>query len=128
MGEQKKARVFSREFKLAAVRRMQAGESPSALQRELGVKRKSLYEWKQRVEEGGPENLHTVGRPGAGQAVVRSEQSDQRRIAELERLVGKQQALIHFFENASKQVDAATAGKAESTKRSGKSENAKDRP
>jgi transposase len=128
MGEQKKARVFSREFKLGAVRRMQAGESPSALQRELGVKRKSLYEWKQRVEEGGPENLHTVGRPGVDQVVVRSSHSEQKRIAELERLVGKQQALIHFFENASKQVDAATAGKAESTKRSGKSASAKDRP
>ena len=128
MGEQKKARVFSREFKLGAVERMQAGDSPSALARELGVKRKSLYEWKQRVEEGGPENLHTVGRPRVGQVVVRSSQSDQRRIAELERLVGKQQALIHFFENACKQVDAAMAGKAESTKRSGKSASAKDRP
>jgi len=128
MGEKKKARVFSREFKLGAVRRMRAGESPSALQRELGVKRKSLYEWKQRVEEGGPENLHSVGRPGVGQVVVLSSRSDQRRIAELERLLGKQQALIHFFENASKQVDAATAGKAESTKRSGKSASAKDRP
>ena len=128
MGEQKKARVFSREFQLGAVERMQAGDSPSALARELGVKRKSLYEWKQRVEEGGPENLHTVGRPRVGQVVVRSSQSDQRRIAELERLVGKQQALIHFFENASKQVDAAMAGKAESTKRSGKSASAKDRP
>jgi len=128
MGAQKKARVFSREFKLGAVERMQAGDSPSALARELGVKRKSLYEWKQRVEEGGPENLHTVGRPGAGQVVVRSSQSDQRRIAELERLVGKQQALIHFFENALQQVDAATTGKAESTKRSGKSASAKDRP
>ena len=128
MGAQKKARVFSREFKLGAVERMQAGDSPSALARELGVKRKSLYEWKQRVEEGGPENLHTVGRPGAGQVVVRSSQSDQRRIAELERLVGKQQALIHFFENALQQVDAATTGKAASTKRSGKSASAKDRP
>lgn len=51
MGE-KKYRRFSREFKLAAVGRMQAGESPSALARELDVRRKLLYQWKDRVEAG----------------------------------------------------------------------------
>jgi transposase-like protein len=129
MGEKKGPRQFSREFKLAAVGRMQAGESPSALQRELGVKRKSLYEWKERVEAGGPENLRERGRPGtdAGAVVVERAKSDQRRIAELERLVGKQQALIHFFENALQQVETATAGKAASLKRSGKSANEKER-
>jgi transposase-like protein len=129
MGEKKGPRQFSREFKLAAVGRMQAGESPSALQRELGVKRKSLYEWKERVEAGGPENLRERGRPGtdAGAVVVERAKSDQRRIAELERLVGKQQALIHFFENALQQVEIATAGKAAFTKRSGKSANEKER-
>ena len=64
MGE-KKYRRYGREFKLGAVARMQAGESPSALERELGVKRKLLYEWKKRVEQGGPENLRDRGRPGA---------------------------------------------------------------
>lgn len=128
MGE-KKYRQFSREFKLGAVERMQAGESPSALQRELGVKRKSLYEWKNRVEAGGPENLRDSGRPGPipGGVVVDRAQSDQRRIAELERLVGKQQALIHFFENALQQVEIATAGKAGSMKRSGKNASEKER-
>ena len=123
MGEQKGARQFSREFKLAAVGRMQAGESPSALQRELGVKRKSLYEWKKRVEAGGAENLRDGGRPGPipGAVLEDRTKSDQRRIAELERLVGKQQALIHFFENALQQVETATAGKAGSMKRSAKS-------
>ena len=121
----KKYRRFSREFKLGAVERMQAGESPSALERELGVRRKLLYEWKSRVEAGGPENLRDSGRPGPipGGVVVDRAKSNQRRIAELERLVGKQQALIHFFENALQQVEAATAGKAGSTKRSGKSVN-----
>lgn len=125
MGEKEGPRQFSREFKLRAVERMQTGESPSALQRELGVKRKSLYEWKKRVEEGGAKNLRDGGRPGPmpGGVVVDRAKSDQRRIAELERLVGKQQALIHFFENALQQVEIATAGKAGSTKRSGKSGN-----
>ena len=33
---EKKARIFSREFKLEAVSRMQSGENVSALSRELG--------------------------------------------------------------------------------------------
>lgn len=125
----KKYRRFSREFKLAAVGRMQAGESPSALARELDVRRKLLYEWKNRVEAGGPENLRESGRPGPipGAVLEDRTKSDQRRIAELERLVGKQQALIDFFENALEQVEAATASKAESTKQSGKSANEKER-
>ncbi len=124
----KKYRRFSREFKVGAVGRMQAGESPSALARELGVRRKLLYEWKSRVEAGGPESLRDGGRPGpiAGKVVVDRAKKDQDRIAELERLVGKQQALIDFFDNALQQVEAATAGKAQSTKRSGKSGNERE--
>ena len=82
------------------------------------------------MEESGPQSLPESGsspRPSADEGSA-SNQSDQRRITELEQLVGKQQALIHFFENAFEQVDAATTGKAESTKRSGKSVNEKDRP
>jgi transposase len=37
---------FSREFKLEAVKRMQAGENVSVLARELGVSRKSIYKWR----------------------------------------------------------------------------------
>ena len=57
----KKARVFSPKFKAAAVRRMQAGESPSELARSLKVWRKLLYEWRNAVLAGRP--LRTVGRP-----------------------------------------------------------------
>jgi transposase-like protein len=38
-------RLFSREYKLAALRRMLAGKNVSALARELGVRRKYLYQW-----------------------------------------------------------------------------------
>jgi transposase-like protein len=48
------ARVFSREFKLSAVRRMLAGENVSALARELEVLRKDLYVWRRRFCAGGP--------------------------------------------------------------------------
>jgi transposase-like protein len=36
---------FSREFKLEALRRMEAGENVSVLAQELGVSRKSIYQW-----------------------------------------------------------------------------------
>lgn len=123
MKKGKSPRVFSREFKLGAVRRMQAGESPSALARELDVRRKLLYEWKKRVEEGGEENLRPRGRPTRERGPVKqpAAASEQRRIAELERLVGKQQALIDFFERALRRVEESSDGKARSTKRSAKS-------
>ena len=41
---------FTKEFKLAAVRRLAAGESGSALARELEVKREKLYHWLAQVE------------------------------------------------------------------------------
>lgn len=123
MKKGKSPRVFSLEFKLGAVRRMQAGESPSALARELDVRRKLLYEWKQRVEEGGEENLRSRGRPTHERGPVKqpAAASEQRRIAELERLVGKQQALIDFFERALHRVEESSDGKARYTKRSAKS-------
>jgi transposase-like protein len=52
-----RSRVFSRAFKLAAVRRMMAGENVSALSRELQVLRKDLYYWRARFRAGGPEAL-----------------------------------------------------------------------
>jgi transposase len=42
MSKTSKARVFSRELKLSAVRRMLTGENVSALARELAVLRKDL--------------------------------------------------------------------------------------
>jgi len=60
---QKPKRLFDREFKLAAVRRMLAGENVSALAREMGVLRKDLYVWRDRFRSGGPAALRPPGRP-----------------------------------------------------------------
>jgi transposase len=57
------ARVFSREFKLAVVRRMVAGTNISALARELGIRRKLLNQWRDALRRGGPPALREVGRP-----------------------------------------------------------------
>ena len=46
-------RRFTKEFKLAAVGRLGAGESGSALARELEVKREKLYDWQAQVQRSG---------------------------------------------------------------------------
>ena|SRR5215470_2488686 len=53
---------FSREFKLEALRRMEAGENASVLARQLGVLRKSIYQRRNRYRLGGSNALRGRGR------------------------------------------------------------------
>jgi len=59
----RKARIFSREFKVSVIRRLQAGETVSAIARELQVRRKDLYIWQERFRTGGAAALRGRGRP-----------------------------------------------------------------
>ncbi len=114
-----RSRSFSREFKLSALARMEAGENVSALSRDLGVRRKLLYQWRDAFRAGGPEALRGQGRPRksaaalglpgageravAGQAIAGSAEqlvAAQRRISELERKVGQQALEAEFFRQA----------------------------
>ena len=122
-------RRFSREFKLAALARMEAGENVSALARELEIRRKYLYQWRERFRAGGPIALRSRGRPTNAEVLsMRSGElapsglpaassvpmprpsppdeltKAQRRIAELERKVGQQQVDLDFFQAALRQV------------------------
>src|SRR5258708_10928555 len=63
-------RRFSREFKLWALARMEAGANVSALARELGVRRKYLYQWRERFRLGGPVALRSRGRPTKAEALA----------------------------------------------------------
>lgn len=118
MPKGKKARVFSRGFKLSAVRRLLAGENVSALARELKVLRKDLYVWRDRFRAGGPDGLRSPGRPrkeppgaqphppllpGGDTAELAAA---RQRIAELEGKVGRQQMELDFFRRALRQVEA----------------------
>ena len=112
-------RLFSREFKLAALRRMEAGENVSGLARELKLRRKLLYAWRDNFRGGGPEALRTRGRPrkvvlsplavSSAAAVAAAAGGElaaaARRIAELERKVGQQQLELDFFRQALRQVE-----------------------
>jgi|SRR5512142_492484 transposase-like protein len=116
MPKPRKARIFSREFKLSVVRRMLAGENVSALARELEVLRKDLYVWRDRFRAGGPEALRSRGRPRKSELRPPPEPPDRtkpgelaaarRRIADLERKIGQQQVELDFFQRALRQVRA----------------------
>lgn len=63
MGERQR---YSREFKLEAVRLLEAGQKAAAdLARELGVARNKLYRWQKEIAKQGPEAFPGAGRRSA---------------------------------------------------------------
>jgi transposase-like protein len=114
----KSPRVFSREFKLEAVRRIVAGERVRALSRELNVLRKDLYAWRALFRAGGAQALRPLGRPRKSDAAVAAEVGERaravaardigapERMAALERKIGQQQVELDFFRQALRQVEA----------------------
>jgi transposase len=111
-----KGRRYSREVKLAAVKRMLAGENVPLLAEEIGTTRKSLYEWRRSYLGGGAQALRGRGQPwasveaeppprvsaaGTGEPPALAELAKARgRIRELERKVGQQQLDLDFFQHA----------------------------
>ncbi|MBI4607861.1 MAG: helix-turn-helix domain-containing protein [Candidatus Rokubacteria bacterium] len=112
-------RVFSGEFKEAAVRRILAGEKVRALARELGLWPKLLYAWRNSYARGGPEALLPPGRPRTGAAPGprperaagaphrRGDPPAPDRVAELERKVGQQALELDFFARALRHIKAS---------------------
>lgn len=124
----RRQRTFSREFKEHAVLRMEAGEPTLTLAVELGVRRKLLYEWRDVYRRLGGAGLNNRrGRKPKGSGVPASSKPEgelvqaRTRIAELERLVGRQQADLDFFRRALRLTDAPTpSGSAPKSTRSSK--------
>jgi len=102
-------RRFSREFKIAAVRRVMEGEQVGAVARDLEITFQALWKWRKRVVEKGEGYLHEAGRPKQSQRPTPVDPPDeggqQRRMAELERVVGRQQMEIRFLGKALRQVE-----------------------
>jgi len=109
---------YAMELKLAAVRRVRAGESVRAVAEELGIRRKRLYVWKDRYAELGEAGLRRQrgGRPrkeepeagsGSEANAGRGELlAARKRIAELERKVGQQELELDFFGGALRRIRA----------------------
>jgi len=117
-------RIYSREFKEAAVRRVLGGERIRAVARELRLGN-LLYTWLDHYEQGGADALVPRGRPRKAEAWARrralvqppsrqarrygvgsSEPARDSRLIELERKVGQQAVELDFFKRALRHVKA----------------------
>jgi len=107
---------YSAEFKQDAVSRMgQRGKTVPALAEELGVGRKFLYLWRERLRAGGKAALERGrGRPPGSKSKSVSQLAvgaAELRIAELERLLGRKQVELDFFKRTFEHVRGAAANR-----------------
>ena len=108
-------RQFNREFKLAAVQRLEQGVSMAEASRALEVSPNVLHRWRKEVRQG-PGNVF----PGQGK-----QRWAEGRIAELERKVGQQVLEIDFLKGCLQRIEEqrmlqALTGRPQSTGRSKK--------
>ena len=69
----KRRQVFSREFKLEAIRLLEEGKKPAAdIARELGIRRNQLYKWKEQRDKQGAAVF-----PGGGRRSSKSSDSEE---------------------------------------------------
>jgi transposase-like protein len=124
-------RFFSTEFKVDLVARLERGEPVARLARESGVARKLIYDWLKAYRAHGAAGLNRkrgrkVGwRPPPPALPASSEPASadagpsaagsadelataKARLAELERIIGRQQADLHFFREALRLWDATS--------------------
>ena len=105
-------RVFSVEFRSATAHRILNGESVLALSTEFKIKRSILYRWRDAYRLGGKDGFKkTRGRPrGSSGLVVKTKPgatAADRRIAELERRIGRLAMENDFLARAFKRVKEA---------------------
>ena len=108
-------RTFTKEFKLAAVQRLEQGVSMGEVARALEVNPNVLHRWRREFRQG-PGNAF----PGNGQR-----RWSEGRVAELERKIGQQTLEIDFLKGCLQRIEEqrmlqAVAGNPRSTRRSGK--------
>lgn len=118
MSKGKTFRTFSTPFKEAALRRLEAGEPLAALSRELRIARKLLYDWRKAWRADGVSGLNRKRGPKSGPRLAKPPPDPalpgspgelaqaKARIAELERLIGRQQVGLDFFRAALRALDA----------------------
>lgn len=115
MAKIRKRRSFTREFKLAVLKRMAETDNILALARELGIERKLLYCWRDAFKVGGEVGLRRLGRPSQADRAeaaltlrdgVTPSVTPAGRIAQLERKIGEQQVALDFFRAALRHVEA----------------------
>jgi transposase len=111
----RKPRSYSADFKQEAVRRMAQATSIVDLAKQLGIRRKLLYQWRDQLRTGGRAGLERRrGRPpGSKSQAVLPPRPDaaELRIAELERLLGRKQLEVDFLKRTFEQVRGAASNR-----------------
>ena len=108
-------RMFTKEFKLAAVQRLEQGVSLGEVARALEVNPNVLHRWRREIRQG-PGNVF----PGHGK-----QRWAEGRVAELERKIGQQALEIDFLKGCLQRIEEqrmlqALTGNPRSIKRSKK--------
>ncbi len=111
-------------FKVKAVKRVERGEGVLPVARDLGVTRKALHGWVRAYKAHGPEGLNRKRGPKPGRRGLKpvtdlahkqargASAASRLRIAELERVIGRQQLELDFFQQALRALEGrATQGK-----------------
>ncbi|MBR1132494.1 helix-turn-helix domain-containing protein [Bradyrhizobium iriomotense] len=114
-----KKRQFPTAYKLKAIKRVERGEGVLPVARELGISRKILHDWIKAWNAAGPDGLNRKPGPKPGPRKLKplATYDDKRsalalakaRIAELERLVGRQQMDLDFFRQALRALERPAA-------------------
>ena len=108
-------------FKIKAIKRVERGEGVSPVARDLGVTRKAVHDWVRAYKAFGPEGLNRKRGPKPGAKRLRpvadavsetghgGQTAARKRIAELERVIGRQQMDLDFFQQALRALDGKPA-------------------
>jgi len=114
-----KSRQFPTAFKLKAIKRAEEGEGVLPVARSLGLSRKLLHDWIKAWRVCGLDGLNRKRGPKPGPRRLKPLQAEANkrsalaqanaRIAELERLVGRQQLDIDFFQKALRALERPAA-------------------
>lgn len=99
----KSRRKFTREFKIAAVKRLQAGYPVGRVARELEVNPNQLHLWKRQFEE----------RPNSAFSGEGRRRVEETQVAELERKIGQQAMEIDFLKVCLRQIEDLRKSQAE---------------
>jgi transposase len=118
-------RKYSPAFRARALELLKSCSNVSELARDLGIRRKWLYQWRNQARAKAARTDGDTKFPAPVEAVREPEKEAlRRRIADLEGLVGRQTAEIDFFRNALRRVEdrrqrKGKAGGEASTSKSG---------
>jgi transposase len=114
-----KSRQYPTAYKLKAIKRAEGGEGVLPVARKLGISRKLLHDWIKAWKAHGSEGLNRKRGPKPGPRRLKPVQADDKkrsalaqasaRIADLERLVGRQQMDIDFFQKALRALERPAA-------------------